>query len=477
MNKELRQVFFTTFAIFFVITVPFLAILSLGYRINFNDSVFENSLSISLNTIPSKSFVKSGEQTFKSPLELKISEGNKPVKLIIESEEFLSEGLVFATSEDRNTAARLQDMWLLPKEKTNDFKPKNDFKIAGFLSENWILLKEGDDLFVQIYGFSGFQGEPIELKNRVEFDESITESNWEFIDKEFFWHPEANLFIFSLAFDNNWQVLDFSEIFDNQIISVTRISPNQILLQDDKGLLWLYNLENNQLDFLWSGVEGLTFTDSPNSIWIFANQNIYKITRDNNTFDPKNFELSDKNLYTENSQLILLNQDFKSGYNNFLAKNVFLGMAFQFENNLIYISDSSKNSFSHLANNIEFLGTDDNSIFWLDSDLNFSSYNLLQKRHFYFANLSEYFSKDFESYSDNIKIYYDQNWKRLMIYGQKKVVSIWFNADVVNSSVIYYRPNSWIDGRTCFYEIIDNYQFCMNSQELTTFKNNSLPWQ
>jgi len=111
----------------------------------------------------------------------------------------------------------------------------------------------------------------------------------------------------------------------------------------------------------------------------------------------------------------------------------------------------------------------DNSLFWIDEDKKLFSYNLFLKNLVAFDKIDQLENEN----NGQLKIFYYFQWRRILIYSPTKVVSVWFDKDVINTSIIDYFPVLWIDNKKCLSKVFDRYQFCA-SGELESYRNTSI---
>ena len=113
MQLQQRRNFFIIFAIFFVICLPFMVILSLGYSINTKNSQLRNSLSIKINTIPQQADIMiNDELKSKSPSDISVPE-NQNLDLKVQLDGFVTQQFKLASENDSNSMIDLSGLWLL----------------------------------------------------------------------------------------------------------------------------------------------------------------------------------------------------------------------------------------------------------------------------------------------------------------------------------------------------------------------------
>ena len=467
MLNQYRKNFFTIFATFFVISLPFLLIFSLGYNFDFESNQLESSLTAYIQTVPRRAEIKNQETIYRTPVEIKINNQDF-TKIDLELEGYNTEQFVFSAT-DKNTALRMRNIWMLPTDSSDEFELPQGFEFINFLSKDYLLISKDQDLFIQNFNFGGLQSDPVDLN--IDFNESLKDIKFEIISSDYFWDPIQNILIYNDT-QLGWQVFDF-KVLPFQTTSASFLSSSQIVLLDSEKNLWVLNLKNKVFTFLDSNIDGMSFTGNPDMLWFLKQDSVYRLERRDKEeeINLQNLNIL-SNLYTKNLRIRSSSENIKEiNYKNFIVRNVFLGISFQIQNDLFYVEDSNKNSLKQIIDNAVIVGSASNTLFWLDTELNFRSYNLLSDTFFNFSNLTGDL-KENQDVSD-FKIYYYSNWNRIMVYGDKKVYSVWFDIFNLNSSIIKYYPVKWIQNKECFNEVIRNYQFCSDGEKLFFYKNDS----
>ena len=466
MLNQHRKVFFTLFAAFFILSLPFLLILSLGYDLDMQSQQLETSLTTYLEAIPRRAKIQTKAGIYRTPVELKVRQ-NTFTKISLELEDFQTEHFMLS-AKDTNNAMKLRGIWLLPTNKSDQFDLSEGFEFVNFLSENYFLSKQNNQIFIQSLGFSGPQGEPNKLD--LDFSENLQKVNFKTISATNFWNPDKNVLIYNLPQTQTWQVFDLT-VLPFQTKNVAGLSPTQVILLDNKKNLWTLNLIDGTFTFLDTNISGLSYIESLNSSWILKNDAIYRLETSQNAVNLQNLDLT-RNLYTQNPEIGFWSRQInETSHTSFIARNVFLGISFQIQNNLFYIADSEKDQMQIISNEAQIAGTSSNSLFWLNKDLTLNSYNLLNKNWKSFGNLQSQF-KNTENL-ENFEIFYYPIWNRIIIYGENEVVSFWFDTINLNTAIVKYYPIKWIQNHQCLPRITRNYQFCSDSKQLIFYRNNT----
>jgi len=463
MLVSYRQTFFTIFAIFYIVLLPFLIILSLGYDVNFQNAKLNNTLTIKVESYPRGGNLINYDQKFQTPAELRIQDG-KELFLKLETTDFFDESFRFYSKSGQNNTARVLDLWLLPKKSNtlSDFGGKIPLSI---LSENLVLFSRNDEVFISNYSFAGLQGEEIKVKKSSATE--IKPGNWQTLLENVFWQKDLGLVLYKQSV-SSWQIFDLNQ-FSMKFVAVAKVSETDILLLDTETNLWSLNFNSRDLNFLDSGVEGLSFTDSPDSIWLYKPSKIYRLNRSAALQDSINLE---NFIHTTSPSLSSLGTNSNSlSDKNFLAKSLFLGMVFNIQNSVYYIPDSNRSNVQVVSSDTLAYGGINSNLFWVDKEQNFFVYDLLLKNQRSLGKL------DFKNDElENLKIVYYPKWTRVFVYSESRVYSLWYDTKILNQSILKYYSVLWLTDSSCLPLIFDSYQFCLSENKLVSYKNNSLPF-
>lgn len=461
MFPKYRKLIFSTFTIFFVVTTPFLIIYSLGYDVNLEkNSSISNTLSIKVETLPRGSSVYNKEfKIGNTPIDLKAADGQTiPIK--IQTKDYVDENFLLRGEVNKNSIAVLSPITLLPKNYNQSTELENT-QILSLLSSNTLLFYQNSKLYVQIYSFGGIQGKKEEV-GYISKREVMANKFWSALSDNVYWNEEDG-FVLAKT-ENSWTLIDLREL-PLEISSVVSTSDKQIVLLDTSTKLWTLNLSNKEMIFLDSGFLGIYRTLTPDNIWIWKGNDLFRLSR--NTFNVQNFVLSDK-VYSQTEGKNFTEYTLTSKIQNFEVASVFQGIVFKLGDTLYYKSDSDKSVWQTLANSVVVFSYDSNTVFWMDGDHNLFSYNLLYKIQENFGKIAV------DTDLGDIKIFYYKNWSRIFIYTKNKTYSIWFDKDVINSSVLNYSNTLWIDSAICLPKVVDKFQFCVKENKLVSFKNTAL---
>ena len=372
----------------------------------------------------------------------------------------MEEDFIFRSSKGSNENVRISDLWLLPQKNDtlHDFSSQ-DRNALGLLSDNLILFEENDKYFVQVYNFGGLQGQAFEIEIG-QLKRSLKRGNFKSILGFGFWEKDQEIIL--IRYENKWQIIDL-QTYPFDIQNIARLSQTQLLTLDKSGQLWMVDIETGEYGFLTSGITELTFTDTPDNIWIWKDDGIYRLDR--GFIEPNQFELDSK-LYTSNKLIKEKIKDIDPNRDTiFLVKSIFQGNLIKIAGMIVYIPDFEPDRFNIIAEEVVSLGTDANSVFWLDKEQNLFAYNFFSKHDDYFGKL------DLVGDPDYWQINYFSGWNRLMIYSSTQVYSIWYDKDILNKSIHRYPVNLWIEDAECLGKVIDRFQFCIKDNKIITYKH------
>ena len=504
MQLQQRRNFFIIFAIFFVICLPFMVILSLGYSINTKNSQLRNSLSIKINTIPQQANITiNDELKSKSPSDLSVPE-NQNLDLKVQLDGFATQQFKLASENDSNSMIDLSGLWLLPLK--NDKINGPDFDTISIINENLAITQSKKPIeiestvestlslsnssssassisvssasalstvttqkpsFIQSFGLSGFDSAPQLIVSQDKLNaksNSLPQLEQSLVnkltDKTTKWLKISNSGFFAnntllLKREGFWQIIDLSK-FNINVSKALKIDDNHLLFLDNQKKLWVFDSDNLDLKFIDQNVDNIISSGSPNKIWLWRYNSIFKFNP-SDLLNASNFDWN-KGLFLKNGLI----GDEVGGV--FDIQNVFQGTAIQIGKYIFYVPDYRDSQWQLLTTNTKLFATENETLFWLDNDNNLTSFNLYNNSKKLITTLpvlpeSMGFVKD---------------WNRLVFYSTNSVSSIWFNKEIVNNGVKSYYLNTWIENQQCFHKVINKAQYCVNNGNLVVYKNNLL---
>jgi hypothetical protein len=431
----------------------------LGYEVDVQNQELKNTHTLTVQTLPRGANVSIGEEDFESNVELR-TQDDISFDINIQEDNYLDEKFSFLAPPEQNSSARILNLRLLPSEISLS-QEKEGFDYLSLLSQDEILLTNSEgDYFIHSYSIAGLQGqvEPIE----TELNREIEAGWWIQLVDKVFWNQDSGVLLYRDPVENTWKMLDLF-VYPQKFISIVLFSEEEVLLLDEAGGLWVLNIETQDLDFVDAGYSGLAYTESPDSIWLWRQDRIYRLDR--GRLDQSIFQVTKAPFL---SDLDLLPTQPIS-YQSFAVKAGFLGVLFKVENDLYYSPDATSGNWHHLSNEVEFFTTHEASVFWLDQNQQLSTYNILLGSYRNFGQI------DFnQTELTDIRLSYNSRWTRLFIYSQDQVKSLWVDTEIVNETISRYYPQAWIDNSLCLPEIRDSYQFCIQDNQLVQYQNNTI---
>jgi len=486
MKDIYRKNLFALFTLFFVITTPFLVILSLGFYPDLVDKELANTLSTTIETFPGGSTVSvGGDVVLTQNGEIKTGDG-KFLSVSIEKQDYLDEKFSIWSKKETNSLAKITPLYLLPKQGTSIYNfsshvaqstqdlasvnlsnqpNQSNQLISEILDEDAFLSGFQGSYFIYRFDTNGVQNKVLPVLNK--FNINLVGDKWTPLHENIFWSSQnQSILIFN---NNQWQLQTFNNL-PFSVANLAQIDLNNILIQSDDQNLWLYNISENSFQFLDSKISGLSFTQTPDVIWIWKGDSVYRFNRNLEAFQFFNPALA--TVYTQPELLKINQSDFKYGQNDsdhFLVKNAFQGMVFFFDGEIYYIPDYNQSSWTLLASSVSQFTIDGSTLFWQDKQDNLFAYNIPDQFTAFLGNIKV------DGLEKEKSMFYYDTWKRLFLYSKNQVVSVWFNKDLKvdspSAAVIQYYPQIWLDQQKCYPKIIERIQFCVQNTNIKMYKN------
>jgi hypothetical protein len=334
------------------------------------------------------------------------------------------------------------------------------------VSESLAIIKRGEQYLVQSFGLAGYDNAPEVISTETKLSAKNPETtklnnpNLEakLTNKTTFWkkisdsaYYKDNLILHKR--DGFWQLVDL----DSQNLkaeTVLKLNDKVALILDTDKKIWLLNLETSETKFLDQSVNAIAGIGLSNTIWIWRDNAIHKVS-------PNNLLNSNINW----NETIALKNGLVSDEigNKFDVQNLFQGVAVQVGKYVFYIPDYRDTQWQLLATDVKLIATENETIFWLDTTNNLTTQNLFTGNKKYILTLE----------STPTSLGYIKDWNRLVFYYNEKVDSVWYNKEIVNKGVKNYSFNNWIKDQQCFSKVINRVQYCLKDDSLIVYKNNS----
>ena len=472
MQLQQRKNFFMVFAVFFIICTPFMILYSSGFSIN--NTEISNSISLKVDTVPRQAQITvNNDKIATSPYELS-STNTGNIILKIEKYGFVSENFTIAKEKNQNSFADFTNLWLLPESSpiVKD-QPNASSKAVlnkQIISENQAIVEYqlGNKLSLGImeFGIAGQVGEVQPISSNIIFGgksivelELSTQTKVKLLSTDQEYKKIGN----DLFFKNNiilikknsyWLAKDLDKI-NLKANEIARLNSSSIAILDGEKNLWVYNFDAEKTRFVDTGFAKMKVLSKPSTIWLSKNNTIFRL-------EPA--DILSENIIWSNYEY-LKNTIVEEQINQtFDVQNLHQGIAFQLGKYLLYVPDYKKNQWLVLSSNAYSLAAINESIFWLDYEKNLWTQNLSN-------NLTQNLAQNIKLTD---KISYSDGWKRIILYYPTSVNSIWYNKDIINSTVKAYSKNQWITNQNCYAKVVDRVQYCIENQDLKIYKNNNL---
>ena len=455
--RSYRKNFFRIFAIFFVMAVPFITVYSLGFDLDLADRQLGNTTSINIETLPRGANISNnGKKIQETPRELRAKD-DQTIPLDIALPGYKTEKFLIWAPPKQNTSVRITRLTLLP-EKGDKVANFDNVQQTNFISADEILVKRNEKFYIQQFSFTGLQGSEIPVKN-IGNVTSVSTNSWDELGDNAYFDADNNV-ILNKAKDI-WSIINLN-IFAQKFTAIAKTTDSTFLGLDDQNILWQFNTDLESIVFLDSNVQNLTSTLIPNNIWLEKDNNLIRLNRD--VQDAANFILTDK-VYSKFPVETYFFESSLPKSKQFTISSIYQGLLVQKQTNLYYIPDYKPEDWVKLASNAQNYLTTGNSLFWIDDNKTLQSYNLYLKEWEKISTLS------FEDKPESLIIKYYSSWNRILIYSSNKVQVIWFDKEIYNKNILGYYPVEWINNANCSTNIVDRYQYCLNNNNLETYKN------
>jgi hypothetical protein len=475
MQLQQRKNFFMVFAVFFIICTPFMILYSSGFSIN--NTEISNSLAIKTETIPRQADLLIDNKIITtSPYEISTTDkGN--INFSIQKNDFVSENFLISKENNQNSFADLTNFWLLPKVSTTSSVSKDNsvteiksISNRQIISENQTIVeyqvRNKLSLGILDFGIAGQVGEvqpisseivvggknivELELNTQTKIKLLSTDQEYKKIGNDLFFKNNILL----IRKNGYWLSKDLDTI-NIKAQSVARVNSSSIAIVDIDKNLWVYNFDVENTRFIDTGFSKMKTLSIPSTIWLWKNDTVYRLEPadllSENIIWNRYEYLKNRLLEEQNGQL-------------FDVQNLYQGIVFQAGKYLLYVPDYKKNQWQIVSSNAHSIATVNESIFWIDTDKNLWTHNFNN-------NLIRHLAQNIELTD---KIAYSEGWKRIMLYYPTSVDSIWYNKDVVNSTIKGFSKQTWITNQNCFPKVVDRIQYCLENQDLRIYKNNNL---
>lgn len=448
-----RRIYFIIILIIFISLLPVLIIYSLGYNIDFSNRSIENSLNVRLETVPFTSNVLINKKKVSgiTPTDLRIL-GNKNIELEITKDEHISETFYLTGQEGKNTSVKITSLYLLStkENKLNNFNPTN-INYSYFVGDSILYNEIGSEKIKirDINSLSTFSSQEVKQINQIKID---VEPVFKDIQNNIFFDSGNKLLIWKKS--NNWSILDFKSqwineddktaqnLFEFNINSIESINENTVLFTNNNNYLFQLNLKSLFLSIIDTQTIAVSQTIRPNQLWVFDKIGIKRVEKF--IFNDKN-NLTDFELTNEKVLNTLEYKDFaisciKSSSCNFKVSNTLAGSMILINNNLFYYQN---NKITKINDDILYVTPQRDVVFYVSKLNVVYSYNTITNKSSYLGELL--------NDEKILDLSFIDEWKRLVIFQENNVSSIWFDKNIDNNNIVKYSITNWVEKKCGIY--------------------------
>jgi hypothetical protein len=453
MKLSVRQTYFRVFTIFFVVITPFLVLFTLGYNLNLNKKELSSTLLVNIETLPIGANVKiNNNQISTTPTEITLQK-DKKYNINISKKGFYDEDVSVFSDSQENITTSLKNLSLFPTDSPLLAKPEVGTKFETLLNENTMLITKNGEYFLQPFSFGGIQSTPIVIEN----PSKVMLKNTQDVDflNPGYWFKSNNVLLTNI--NSKWTLITMGEGL-RKASTVLAVSEDQFLVLDTDKNLWSFDPLKKEWISVENNVTAIDYTKSNSFVWMFKGLSISRFQ-----ISPNKKTVPQPQQYIEFSKLYEMTKPAES----FQVFSAHQGVAIRTNTDIIYIPDYDMKNKVVITNNAKKLFVSGSMLFWIDGDNNLFSYNFL------FGSDKLLTKLDAETV-DHVHFFYFPGWRRISLYGNNKMVSLWLDKEVANTSITYQKPVV-INGVQCQQLVQEKTQFCLKDGNLVSF-NNSRFW-
>jgi hypothetical protein len=477
-----RKVIFIIVTILFIVILPLAILFSMGYSLNFQKPyLLDYSLTANIETFPLAANIDINDQptNISTPATINFtnnSNNSRINKISIKKEGYLSETFNIYTSINQNANVRITDLWLLDKDGKNINKNSNGSK-QEYLLPNVLLQKDQNDTyFAHSYGIGGFDGDRQQIKteNKIENIDGL----WQPLgENTYFNFTHANLLYkingqwYLLNLQQSWSVpatLDanknsdskntilLNKIFELGVKNTLLFKPNQILLLGHNKQLWYLDILNRNLTLIQDNISDISTTNDNKFAWLRIDDSLYRMNLNGEIKDLYNKLIFSSDILTQlDVNCAKVKELYDKRFCNTEVLPFFQGNIVRIGEQLIFISDINPNRWIYLTNDVVSATTFEDTIFWINKTGGIYSWNFNLEKSVFLGKVG------LDNTKEVTTLRYNSNWKRLLIYNQTKVTSVWFDKYLLNDNLISYYPQIWHEDKQCLNQIYDKVQYCL----------------
>ena len=454
MNSATRRIFFRLYTVFFLIITPFIVVYSLGYNFDLNSRMLVTNLIVNISTLPSGSDVQLGEDTFTTPLDLRLS-SSAAQPITISEQGYASESLVVWSDLHQNSNVNLKNLVLLPQESETITSFSSATNFLNFLPGNKILYAVGDILFLQDYSLSSI-GSPITIVSELKAEDFST-GNWESLQLNYYWNHTTGTLLYLDPVSTTWQAMNLQSIV-LQATDIARVSSNRFLIIDELSNLYSWEPSSSQISFLDSGYFGVEARPQSDSVWLSRSNGLARINK--NRLNYENILASRDTYLIPFEQSTSLNTPVDLQ----VSHRAYRGTIVRAGSDLFYIADNNPGVINTISRTARLHTIYNNAVFYSTATGALQMYDFDQDRQ---KNLA--LVKDTQSLQ---YLTYDPSLKRLLMYSGDGVQAIWVEPQEIAPNIISHPRSTWVDTNyTCQRYISNRSLVCFSRGELMRFTN------
>jgi len=471
MKDVYRHNIFRLFALFFVVMTPFLAIFSLGFDPDFSggSGSLNHTMAVTVETFPGSSVVAvDGTEVMNQNGEFKTRDGAF-VPISITQEGYISEEFSVWSRRQTNSLAKITPLYLLPAQSDQvasfaDTQPD----ILEIVDEDIVLFGSSEQYFISQFDVNGQRGEQLAVENPGNLD--LAGDVWESLREDAYWSIKNQALL--LQSSDGWQLVSVGTSIV-RVAGVVQIDDRFVLLHTDTQQVWLHDLETDEMEFIDAGVTGLTFTDTPDVVWVWKGDTILRFTRNLEVISA--WDASMATTYSQPRLLQLPQSSYQYSVDEparFVVKNAFQGVVFFVDSFVYYVPDAQPDQWIFVASDVMVFAVDSSTLFWHALDGSIFARNLSEEFDVLLGNIA------FQGAPREQSLFYFNSWKRLFVYSPSSISSVWFDkntkADSPSAATIGYHPQTWVRDAACYREVVDRLQFCIHNTSIDVYRNQFL---
>jgi hypothetical protein len=449
MPLYLRKYLVLVYILFFIGFAGFLLINSFGYRLNTTKRVIENSASVYIKTAPSGAAIVTnpGNRTTISNADLTLSNAGE-ISISLSKEGYATDKFNLYYSGLTNSATFLDRIYLMPTSSSTIAEYPSASKPLVFLSPTQLITQKNNSWYIDTISTVGITG-----TNLIQTTGGLPTElpNFKPIGDQIFWDSKLNLVLAEQA--GSWNLYQLQNLGFKVISAVA--NQQKLLLYTDTKELWEWNYKTSPV-FVDSEVSGLTYTETPRTIWLWKNNWINTI----NLSNPISVQINQKS-----SQVV--DDIFLTSTNYpFVIKQVYQGFVYLLGTDLYYRGDFENANFTLLDSDVLVFTSTNDSVYWSTS-----------KQQLVFSNIRTQNRKLLTNYpeiSSISSLLYDDYWSRLMIILPTKTDTIWHDNNRENQTITQYVVTPWLANSTCTKSSSLGSVYCINQNTIQIYINRNL---